>query len=75
MLPFGSMAARRKKSRQGGYRKGAGRKPVLKGARPVTVTLQDSEYEHVERLAAEDGVSFASIVREAVQAYIARRRR
>ena len=69
------MVARRKKARRGGYRPGAGRKRVLAGARPVTVTFQGTEYAAVERLAAEEGVSFASIVREAVRAYTARRKR
>jgi len=69
------MPARRKKSRRGGYRPGAGRKPVLQGARAVTVTLEEPQYAAVERLAAEDGVSLASIVREAVKAYTVRRKR
>jgi predicted DNA-binding ribbon-helix-helix protein len=48
---------------------------VLKGARPVTVTLEEPQYDAVERLAAEGGVSLASIVREAVEAYTTRRKR
>jgi hypothetical protein len=73
-IDFDPMAARRKKSRWGGYRPGAGRKRVLQGARAVTVTLEQPQYAAVERLAAEDGVSLASIVREAVEAYTVRRK-
>jgi len=69
------VTARRKKSRRGGYRPGAGRKRVLKDARAVTVTLEEPQYEAVERFAAKDGVSLASIVREAVEAYTVRRKR
>jgi len=69
------VTARRKKSRRGGYRPGAGRKPVLQGARAVTVTLEQPQYEAVERFAVKDGVSLASIVREAVEAYTVRRKR
>ena len=74
-VEFGPVTARRKKPQRGGYRPGAGRKRVLKGARPVTVTLEEPQYEAIEELAAEDGVSLASIVREAVEAYTARRKR
>lgn len=41
----------------------------------LTVTLEGREYEAVERLAEKRGVSFASVVREAVRAYTARRKR
>ena len=70
-----AMAARRKKSRRGGRRPGAGRKPILEGAKTLSVTLEESEYEAVQRLADERGVSFASVVREAVKAYSARRKK
>ncbi len=69
------MASRRKKSRRGGYRKGAGRKAVLKRARAVTVTLEGPDYQAIERFAEERGVSFASVVREAVKSYTARRKK
>jgi predicted DNA-binding ribbon-helix-helix protein len=69
------MAAKRKKSGRGGRREGAGRKPVLDGARTLSVTLEDSDYEAVEHLAEARGVSFAKVVREAVKAYMARRKK
>jgi hypothetical protein len=69
------VAARRKKAQRGGYRPGAGRKRVLQGARAVTVTLEEPQYEAVEEFAATDGVSLASIVRKAIDAYLSRRGR
>ena len=74
-IDFHPMTAQRKKWRRGGYRPGAGRKRVLKGARAVTVTLEEPQYGAVQRLAAQDGVSLASIVREAVEVYTVRRKR
>ena len=41
----------------------------------MTVTLEAPQYEAVERFAAEDGVSLASIVRDAVGAFTAKRKR
>ena len=69
------MAARRKKSSRGGRREGAGRKPVLKGAKTLSVTLEETEYEAIQGLAEARGVSFATVVREAVKSYTARRKR
>ncbi len=69
------MTAKRKKPGRGGRREGAGRKPVLKGARTVSVTLEDAHYEAIERLAQQRGVSFAAVVRDAVAAYTAKRKR
>jgi predicted DNA-binding ribbon-helix-helix protein len=48
---------------------------VLKGARTVSVTLEDAHYEAIERLAQQRGVSFAAVVRDAVAAYTAKRKR
>jgi len=70
-----TMTAKRKKSGRGGRREGAGRRPVLKGARTVSVTLEAADYEVVEHLAEQRGVSFAAVVREAVAAYTARRKK
>ena len=70
-----SMATKRRKSRLGGARPGAGRKPFLKDAKALTVTLEGTDYEAVDELAEKRGVSLGTIVREAVQAYVARRRK
>jgi hypothetical protein len=69
------MAAKPRKSRRGGAREGAGRKPFLADARRVTVTLEQFEYDLAERLADESGTSFSSVVREAIRAYAEKRKR
>ena len=69
------MTSKRKQSGHGGYREGAGRKPVLKRARTITVTLEDADYEAVQELAEEREVSFASVIRAALRAYLKRQRR
>ena len=70
-----TMTAKRKKSGPGGRREGAGRKPVLKGATTLSVTFEASDHKAVERLAEKRGVSVASVVREAVKTYMARRKK
>ena len=69
------MASRRKQSGRGGFREGAGRKPVLKAARTITVTLEEADYKAVQRLAEGRGDSFASVIRAALRAYLKRRKR
>ncbi len=69
------MAAKRRKSRLGGARPGAGRKRVLKDAKVLTVTLEGPDYEAIVREADKREVSLGTVVREAVKAYMARRRR
>ena len=68
-----SMPAKRK-SRVGGAREGAGRKPILRDARPLTITLDGPDYEAVARLAEKRGASLGAVVREAVKTYVARRK-
>jgi hypothetical protein len=75
VIDSASMAAKRTKSRRGGKRPGAGRKPVLKDARSFAVTLDGADYEAISREADERGVSLGAVVREAVKGYVARRRR
>ena len=69
------MASKRKQTGRGGYREGAGRKSVLKRARTVTVTLEDSDYEAVAEIAEKRGVSFAAVIRAALGPYLKRQRR
>ncbi len=69
------MAAKRGRPRMGGYRPGSGRKPILKDAKTLTVTLEGKDYQGVAREADRRGVSLGTIVRDAVKAHLARRRR
>ena len=69
------MPGRRKQSGHGGYREGAGRKPVLKAARTITVTLEEADYEAVQELAERREDSFASVIRAALRAYLKRQKR
>ena len=69
------MAARKTKGTLGGWRPGAGRKPTLKDAVSFTGDLEREQAEALEAIAEERGVSVASLVREAVAAYVKRRKR
>ncbi len=69
------MAAKRTKSRRGGRRPGAGRKPMLTDARTLTVTFDGPDYDTVARQADKRDVSLGTVIREAVKAYVSRRRR
>ena len=71
----GRVAARSKKKGRGGARPGAGRKPVLEDPVSVTLDLERPHADGLRSLAAEEGVSLASLVRAAVETYLKRRRR
>lgn len=68
------VAARRKNGR-GGARPGAGRKPELKDPHRYTMDFEGPQMDALEAIAQERGTSIASVVREAVDAYLRRRRR
>ena len=72
---FDAVASRKKKSTWGGRRPGAGRKPVLNDPVHYTGDIERAEIEALEEIAEKRGVSVASLVREAVSAYLKRRRR
>ena len=66
---------RKTKGTLGGWRPGAGRKPILRD--PVRFTL-DLEREHLEALkamAAEAGVTVSEMIRRTMAARLKRRRR
>ena len=67
--------AARKKSRRGGWRPGAGRKPLLNEPVSFTGDIERADIEALEAIADEREVSLASVVREAVSAYLKRRKR
>ena len=67
--------AQRRKGTHGGARSGAGRKPILHGREGLTVQFDGDVYDRLADLAEEREVSIGSLVREAVAAYLARRRK
>ncbi len=67
--------AARKKGRLGGRRPGAGRKPILREPVSFTGDIERADIEALEAIADERGASLASVVREAVGAYLKRRKR
>ena len=69
------VSARRAKPSWGGRRAGAGRKPRLRDGASFTGELERSDLEALADIADEKGVSVASLVREAVAAYVKRRKR
>jgi len=69
------VTARKTKGTLGGWRPGAGRKPTLKDAVSFTGDIEQADAEALEAIAEERGVSVASLVREAVKAYLKRRRK
>lgn len=60
--------------RRGGKRPGSGRPLEISERVRVTSYIERSEADAVERRAEKDGKSVASVIREAIQAYIAPRR-
>jgi hypothetical protein len=75
-IPYPAVvAATQKKIGRGGARPGAGRKPVLQDPVSFTLDLERDHADALRALAAEEGVSLASLVRTAVAAYLKRRRR
>lgn len=69
------MAARKKKASHGGKRRGAGRPPTLEDPVRYILSLERAEIDALEAIAAEQDRSIASVVREAVSAYLHRRRK
>ena len=66
---------RKIKGTWGGWRPGAGRKPTL--ADPVSFTgeLERADVDFLETIASKRNVSVASLVRNAVAAYVHRQKR
>jgi len=70
-----SPVAARKKDGRGGARPGAGRKPELKDPYRYTMDFEGPQMDALEAIAEERRASIASVVREAVDAYLRRRRK
>ena len=71
--PMQAESVSAKKSKRGGKRPGAGRKPELVDPVRFTVDVELADFGGVEALATERGVSRGSVVREAIHIYVARR--
>ena len=70
-----TVGARKKKGSWGGKREGAGRWPRVPNGVSFTGQIPRPEMDALETIAEEKGVSVASLVREAVTAFLKRRGR
>ena len=71
MYAAGSMGG--KKRTWGGRRTGAGRKPVLDDPVRYSMDLEKAQMARLTKIAKKRESSVATVVREAVDAYLARR--
>jgi len=69
------VVARKSKSKWGGRRPGAGRKPTLKDPVSFTGDIERADLEQLESIAESRNTSVASLVRAAVAAYVKRQKR
>ena len=69
------VAVRKTKGTWGGWRPGAGRKPVLKDAVSFTGDVERDDMDALEAIAEEKGISVAALVRQAIRAFLKRRRK
>ena len=69
------VAARKIKGAHGGWRPGAGRPATLKDPVSFTGEFERAEIEFLETIASDRGVSIASLVRQAVAAYVKRQKK
>ena len=66
---------RKIKGTWGGWRPGAGRKPTLTDPVSFTGDLERADVDYLEKIAEKRGISVASLVRNAVAAYVQRQKR
>ncbi len=69
------VARRKVKGTWGGWRPGAGRKPTIKDPVSFTGDLERADVDYLEKIAEKRGASVASLVRNAVAAYVQRQKR
>ena len=70
-----NVARRKVKGTWGGWRPGAGRKPTLKDPVSFTGEIERADVDFLEAIARKRNVSVASLVRNAVGAYLQRQKR
>ncbi len=70
-----NVARRKVKGTWGGWRPGAGRKPTLKDPVSFTGDIERADVDYLETIASKRNVSVASLVRNAVSAFVQRQRR
>jgi hypothetical protein len=66
--------AKKKASGRGGARPGAGRPAIMREPTPFTVTIDREDYDALAKIAEEQGVTLAALVRETLQRRARRRR-
>lgn len=75
MVTYPSVVVARKRTTWGGRRSGAGRRPKLKEPTSVTLDVEKPQIDALREIAQEEDLSVAQVIREAIAAYLRRRRR
>ena len=68
------MAAKKARGR-GGWRPGAGRKPLFESPARITIDMEEGDLDALKELADVKGISAAQLIRNAVQGILKRDRR
>ena len=68
------MATRKTKGTYGGWRPGAGRKPILEQPVKLSLTLEQTTLDGLVRIAAREGLPLAVYVRQALAKLVRRQR-
>ena len=74
-LGYPSVVAASKKNTHGGARPGSGRKPILKDPKSIKVKFDGEVYDRLAEAATGREVSIGALVREAVEAFLPKRKR
>jgi len=70
------MAAKsQQKNGRGGYRKGAGRKPILRDPVTLTVSIDGKDFDKLAGLAEANGLVFSDYIRRVLKRHVASTRR
>lgn len=68
------VAAKKKASRRGGRRPGAGRKPLLREPARITIDMERADLDALSALAEQRAVPVAQVIRDAVRGVLRRQR-